>query len=131
MSLFIVCIALTILMVFIIKIFDWEDSLVGFLSLVGAVLLGVADILMIICAIDVNIRKEATVAYWQQRYDAIVYQLENNLYDNDNDVGKKELYNQIQEWNEELAANKVMQDNIWVGMFYPDVFDDFEFIPLE
>lgn len=130
MLLFVICIIVAVFLAFIsIKFSDYDS--VWLFSFIGAILFGVVDILMIICAIDVNIRKEAAVAYWQQRYDAIVYQLENNLYDNDNDVGKKELYNQIQEWNEELAANKVMQDNIWVGMFYPDVFDDFEFIPLE
>lgn len=130
MLLFVICIIVAVFLAFIsIKFSDYDS--VWLFSFIGAILFGVVDILMIICAIDVNIRKEAAVAYWQQRYDAIVYQLENNLYDNDNDVGKKELYNQIQEWNEELAANKVMQDNIWVGMFYPDVFDDFEFISLE
>lgn len=130
MLLFVICIIVAVFLAFIsIKFSDYDS--VWLFSFIGAILFGVVDILIIICAIDVNIRKEAAVAYWQQRYDAIVYQLENNLYDNDNDVGKKELYNQIQEWNEELAANKVMQDNIWVGMFYPDVFDDFEFIPLE
>ena len=127
MLLFVICIIAMVIMAFISIKFSDNDS-IWLCSFIGAILFGVIDILMIICAIDVNIRKEAAVAYWQQRYDAIVYQLENNLYDNDNDVGKKELYNQIQEWNEELAANKVMQDNIWVGMFYPDVFDDFEFI---
>ena len=127
MLLFVICIIVTGFLAFILTKFSSCDS-VWFFSALGAVVFGVIDILMILCAIDVNIRKEAAVAYWQQRYDAIVYQLENNLYDNDNDVGKKELYNQIQAWNEELAANKVMQDNIWVGMFYPDVFDDFDFI---
>lgn len=127
MLLFVICIIAMVIMAFISIKFSDNDS-IWLCSFIGAILFGVIDILMIICAIDVNIRKEAAVAYWQQRYDAIVYQLENNLYDNDNDVGKKELYDQIQEWNEELAANKVMQDNIWVGMFYPDVFDDFEFI---
>ena len=127
MLLFVICIIAMVIMAFISIKFSDNDS-IWLCSFIGAILFGVIDILMIICAIDVNIRKEAAVAYWQQRYDSLVYQLENNLYDNDNDVGKKELYDQIQEWNEDLAANKVMQDSIWVGMFYPDVFDNFEFI---
>lgn len=130
MLLFIICVIVTVFLAFISTKFSSYDSIWLF-SLIGAILFGVVDILMILCAIDVNISKEANVAGWQQRYDSIVYQLDNNLYDNDNDVGKKELYDQIQAWNEDLAVNKVMQDNIWVGIFYPDVFDNFEFIPFE
>lgn len=71
------------------------------------------------------------IAACEQKYESLVFQLENNLYDNDNDFGKKELYNQIQNWNEDLARGKAMQDDIWVGAFWPNIYDDFEFIELE
>lgn len=73
---------------------------------------------------------EAKIAENNKKYESLVYQLENNLYDNDNDLGKKELYNEIREWNEDLAYYQNIQDNFWVGIFYPDVFDQFEFIEL-
>lgn len=64
----------------------------------------------------------------KQIYESLTYQLENNLYDNDNDLGKKELYDEIKEWNKDLAYYQEMQDDFWLGIFYPNVFDQFEFI---
>ena len=73
----------------------------------------------------------AQVAANIERYKSLTYQLENNLYDNDNDLGKKELYNQIQEWNEDVVYYQNIQDNFWLGIYYPNVFDQFKTIEYE
>lgn len=68
------------------------------------------------------------IASTNQTYDSLTYQLENNIYDNDNDIGKKELYDDIQEYNETIAKRKVLQDDFWLGVFYPDIYDQFKLI---
>lgn len=73
---------------------------------------------------------EAYLASMQEKRAALVYQLENDIYDNDNDLGKKELYSEITEYNCDVAKGKVMQDNIWFYNLYADVYDDLELIEL-
>lgn len=87
-------------------------------------------LIMGICIIYSHSTTDAYIASNKQRYNSLVYQLENNLYENDNDLGKKELYNQIQEWNEDLAHYQSIQDNFWSGIFYPNIYNQFEYIKL-
>ncbi len=91
----------------------------------------IVAIIMSIFIIDANVGIEGKIASNEQRYEALVYQVENEIYENDNDVGKYELYNQVREWNEDLAKGKAMQNDFWFGIFYPDIFDKFEFIELK
>ena len=106
--------------------FEW----VSMLSTIISVIAGIAFVVMLIIVIVNNVGVEAKIEANKQRYDSLVYQAENNLYENDNDLGKKELVNQIQEWNEDLARGKALQDDFWVGIFYADIYDEFDFIPM-
>lgn len=105
----------------------WDTFILPLLSTLSVV----AVLVMSIVIAATNISEESYIAANKQRYEILVYQAENNLYDNDNDYGKKELVNQIQEWNEDLAKGKVRQDDFWVGILVPDMYDDFEYIPVE
>lgn len=83
-----------------------------------------------IASIIAKTGSEAYLASMQEKRAALVYQLENDIYDNDNDLGKKELYSEITEYNCDVAKGKVMQDNIWFYNLYADVYDDLELIEL-
>ena len=71
---------------------------------------------------------DAYLASMQEKRSALVYQLENDIYDNDNDLGKKELYSEITEYNCDIAEGKIKQNNILVYNLYPDVYDELELI---
>lgn len=86
---------------------------------------------MLMEIISENTNVDAYVAENQMRYEMLVYQYENDIYDNDNDLGKRDLMEDIQEWNEDLAYRRKAQDDFWVGIFYPNVYDQFEFIELK
>ena len=91
----------------------------------------IVAIIMLIVIIVKNTNVDAYVAENQMRYEMLVYQYENNLYDNDNDLGKRDLMEDIQEWNEDLSYHRKAQDDFWVGIFHPNVYDQFEFIELK
>lgn len=41
------------------------------------------------------------------------------------------LIKDIREWDSELLRKKNAQNDPWVGIYYPDIYDQFEFIALE
>ena len=91
----------------------------------------IVAIVMLVVIIVKNTNVDAYVAENQMRYEMLVYQYENDIYDNDNDLGKRDLMEDIQEWNEDLAYYREAQDDFWVGIFHPNVYDQFEFIELK
>lgn len=101
------------------------------LFLVIAFLSFLVAIVMLVVIVVKNTNVDAYVAENQMRYEMLVYQYENDIYDNDNDLGKRDLMEDIQEWNEDLAYYRKAQDDFWVGIFHPNVYDQFEFIELK
>jgi hypothetical protein len=110
--------------------FDWfyEGEIWGFaLTLIGSFAVAIALIVFGVNQFGVDGRVERL----QVRYESLVYQYENDVYDNDNDIGKRELITDIVEWNEMVASGRANQNNFWIGVFIPDIYDQFEFIELE
>ena len=99
----------------------------GFLIIIGIFGVAVALIFLVIC----NTNIDGEISSMEKRYESLVYQYDNNIYENDNDLGKKELMNDIQEWNETLALKQAGQNDFWLGIFIPDIYDQFEFIELK
>lgn len=104
--------------------YSWLFLVIAFLSFL-------VSIIMLVVIIVNNTNVDSYVAENQMRYKMLVYQYENDIYDNDNDLGKRELMEDIQKWNEDLAYHRKAQDDFWVGIFYPNVHDQFEFIELK
>ena len=77
------------------------------------------------------INLKGTLSKMHQRYESLTYQYENDIYDNDNDLEKRDLMEDIQKWNEDLAWYREAQNDFWIGVFIPDIYDQFEYIALE
>ena len=107
----------------------WDT--IASISIVLIVLFFIISAVLGAIAISASVGSESHLASMQEKRNALVYQLENDLYDNDNDLGKKELYSEIIEYNCDVAKGKIMQDNIWVYNLYSDVYDDLELIEFD
>ena len=107
----------------------WD--VITFISIALSVLFFIISAVLGVIAVSASVGSESYLASMQEKRNALVYQLENDLYDNDNDLGKKELYSEIIEYNCDVAKGKIMQDNIWVYNLYSDVYDDLELIEFD
>lgn len=123
------CIFLILLIVGVEMMLTISDDYIPMSASIFAVgLFGVIVSVIFLCVAYIGL--DGDVKSNQVRYDSLMYQYENCLYDNDNDVGKKELMSEIQSWNEDLAWHKTMQRNPWIGIYIPNVYDQFDFIEL-
>lgn len=104
-----------------------ENVFASLLCLSGGLAVGISLVSILLTHVNID----GFVAESHVRYDMLVFQYENDVYENDNDLGKRELMKDIQSWNEDLSRYQVLQDDFWIGIYYPDIFDQFELIPLE
>lgn len=124
-------------MLFIISLFFLAIGIIGIIEdwdewcFASAGIGVVCTMLSIIILIFSYVGLDGYIAERNIHHDMLVYQYENEFYENDNDVGKRDLMKDIQEWNEWLARNQEVQDDFWVGIFVPNIYDQFEFIELK
>ena len=109
--------------------YDGAWDAINIISLLLAITAFVLSIALGGISIIARAGADAYLASMQEKRSALVYQLENDLYDNDNDLGKKELYSEITEYNCDVAEGKIKQNNIWVYNLYCNVYDELE--PIE
>ena len=133
MLLFIICLVLVIGGFILGTYFHnrYWDSTPGIISYAVAVVSLLVVFVFGLVALGCAMNEDAYLAEQQAIYDSLVYQIENNLYDNDNDIGKFELLQQITEWNSALSKYKIASKNIWYGMTEYQCYDQLQFIPLE
>ena len=85
----------------------------GVLALIAAIIMGS------VAFID-NTTKEATIARYQMKRDSLVFQLENNYYDNKMWDGRENLMKEIYEFNATVIKGRINGENVWVGVFWPE-----------
>ena len=108
--------------------YDGAWDAINLISLLLSITAFVLSIVLGGISIVARAGADAYLASMQEKRSALVYQLENDIYDNDNDLGKKELYSEITEYNCDVAEGKIKQNNIWVYNLYCNVYDELELI---
>lgn len=92
--------------------------IVIFVSIIG---LGVSALFLSVNYSAVDAQK----AKLNERYMMLSWQWNNDIYA-DEVIGKRELMKDIQEWNEDIVWSKKAQRDTWIGVYIPDIYDDYE-----
>ena len=100
-------------------------------SALVAMLVGIAVIVMSIYLCVEYSTVDANIAKNEELYKAITYKVESEACRDEFGLLSKEVIDEVQEWNKDILYYQNVQDNFWVGIFYPDVFDRFETIDYE
>ncbi len=108
--------------------YKYENSAGGLLGFVIATIMAICILISGVVLLDSYENADAYIAKQNQRYEMLVYQIENKTYDNYNYFVKKALLNEVRIWNEDLVYYQNIQDNLWFGIYYPNIYDQFEFI---
>ena len=99
----------------------------------GVILSGVSiaiSVVMIIVIIFSHCDSSAYAAKSQERYDALIFKLENTDCRDEFGLLNKEVIDEIQNWNEDLSYSQAIQEDFWLGIFYPNIYDEFKLIDL-
>lgn len=101
---------------------------VFFISGMSTLISSVLTVLFLIIIVFTHIGTDAEVAQRKAQYDALTYKLESEFARDEFGLLNNETIDEVQEWNEDLAYLKAMQRDFWMGIFYPNIYDDLELI---
>lgn len=106
------------------------DTMCGAGAMIS-VLSGIVVIIMaiILCCSYINV--DAKVAANKERYTALEYKVTSGACRDEFGLLSKEVVDEVQDWNEDIRYNQSTQYDFWIGIFYPNVFDQFETIDYE
>lgn len=111
---------------------EWIDNIILSIG-AGGVVIAVVGLVFSCILFGVNyLGVNGYIEKCNKRYESLVFQVENNLYEDDiTEEATRELVKDVEKWNCDLADKKVNQYDPWIGIFIPDIYDQFEFISLD
>lgn len=97
------------------------------ISFVSVVWFLVAGLILLLTKTNVTATRQANV----EKYKALTYKLESEACRDQFGLLNKEIIDEVQRWNVKVTYYKTMEDNFWVGIYYPDVYGDLGTIDYE
>jgi hypothetical protein len=71
---------------------------------------------------------KATIETDKIKYESLVYKVESGSYDNEDGSLRKDVLDEVEQWNEDVTSNKMLQRNFWIGIYIPNIYDDYKTI---
>ena len=97
------------------------------ISFISVVWFLVAGLILLLTKTNVTATRQANA----EKYKALTYKLESEACRDQFGLLNKEIIDEVQRWNVKVTYYKTMEDNFWVGIYYPDVYDDLGTIDYE
>jgi hypothetical protein len=95
-----------------------------FTILVSSIVLVIMIIILCCQHIGIDARVEKNF----EIYNAIEYKVTSGACRDELGLLSKEVIDEVQNWNKDVKYYQAVQDDFWIGIFYPNVFDQFETI---
>lgn len=109
----------------------YNDHNIKSAGIITVVISAFAITVMLICIICSHTNVEARLEKNREIYNALTYKMESTTCRDEFGFLSKEVIDEVQEWNKDIRYYQSAQDDFWVGIFYPNVFDEFEIIEYE
>ena len=84
--------------------------------------------LSILAVINLNVQSDKEVD--MVKYESLIYKLKSDECKDEFGLLKKEIVDEVIEWNKYVTWSKSTSDNFWIGIFVPDIYDDYKTIDL-
>lgn len=91
-----------------------------------SILAGIASFVLIVMAIVSNVNAEGRLQADLQKRETLVYQLENQTYLNDNNLGTVELFKEIAEFNGLIYKHRAGRKNPFINLYFVPYADKIE-----
>lgn len=105
-------------------VFAWVGGITTIICVFGVVIS-----LFIICG--EHMKADSFVETNKETYKALCYKVESESIRDELGLLNKTIVDEIQEWNEDVVYYQEIQDDFWLGIYHPNVYDQFETIPLK
>lgn len=107
--------------------YDYEDQYKFTFLTILIVAMCVLVIMSLVVIIN-HTGSDAVIAENAAVYDSLIYKMESTTCRDEFGFLNKEVIDEVAKWNQNLARNKSLQRDPWIGCFTPNIFDEFEFI---
>ena len=125
---FVICLIISIVSIVLAVLFDRNNYDIASLILgITAVPAVIATIIMLIVLILTYVSCPRVEAKWQEQYASLNTRIEEHMY---YPWERKQLIQEVQDWNEDFAAQKAAKSNLWVSIFNPESIEGLDKIDL-
>lgn len=128
---FVIVTVVGVVLLFADYYFGIDSFALGASASITSLVSGIIAAIMLIIIISSNLGAQGTKLSNQQTYDSLIYKSQTESIRDEFGVVNKEYIDEVQAWNEDVVKYKSWQRDFWIGIFIPNIYDDFETIDLE